>query len=126
MDVSFGMTLQGIEDVNIKENSITTTLWLNFGWTDQFMIWNNMIKYAEVSKISTNIWNDNNNIYMVVCSSLQIDDIRLTPSEVWTPDIEAYNGNKEPTFLANKNTIVVSNSELNLNIFLNIQIFSCL
>ena len=49
---------------------------------------------------------------MVVCSSLQIDDIRLTPSEVWTPDIEAYNGNKEPTFLANKNTIVVSNSEL--------------
>ena len=59
---------------------------------------------------------------MVVCS-LQIDDIRLTPSEVWTPDIEAYNGNKEPTFLANKNTIVVSNSELKLNIFLNIKIF---
>ena len=47
---------------------------------------------------------------------LQIDDIRLTPSEVWTPDIEAYNGNKEPIFLANKNTIVVSNSELILNI----------
>merc|ERR1711992_104872 len=73
VDVSFGMTLQGIEDVNIKENSITTILWLNFGWTDRFLVWNNMIKYAE------------------------IDDIRLTPSEVWTPDIEAYNGNKEPT-----------------------------
>ena len=56
---------------------------------------------------------------MFVCSSLQIDDIRLTPSEVWTPDIEAYNGNKEPTFLANKNTIVVSNSEFNWDIFLN-------
>ena len=49
MDVSFGMTLQGIEDVNIKENSITTILWLNFGWTDRFLVWNNMIKYAEVS-----------------------------------------------------------------------------
>ena len=111
MDVSFGMTLQGIEDVNIKENSITTILWLNFGWTDRFMVWNNMIKYAEVRYLRVS-----RIISLFVCSSLQIEDIRLTPSEVWTPDIEAYNGNKEPTFLANKNTIVVSNSELILNI----------
>ena len=63
-----------------------------------------LVRYLRIIIIST--WS----------CALQIDDIRLTPSEVWTPDIEAYNGNKEPTFLANKNTIVVSNSELILNI----------
>jgi len=82
VEVKFGTTLQSIQEVNMKEGTIRTVVWLNLEWTDKALAWNQ-------SQFS--------NIY----------SIRVNPDEIWTPDIEAYNVDTM-RYLSRSNQAVVS------------------
>lgn len=85
--VTIGLTLHELIEVNMEKNSITAVFWFNYDWTDPFLSWKNKRKYAEVG------------------------DIRLNPSDIWTPDVEVYNL-REGKFLASErnNRVVLYSS----------------
>merc|ERR1712062_77692 len=67
VNVSLGLTLQQIIDLDIKTNTLESEIWFNFGWQDEFLN-----------------WDDNENFK-------DIADTRMAASEMWTPDVEVYN-----------------------------------
>ena len=48
VNVTLGLTIHELVEVNLEQNSITAVFWLNFGWTDPFLSWKSKKKYAEV------------------------------------------------------------------------------
>ena len=40
VDVRFGTTLQMIEKLDESSGSLTSYIWLNFEWTDEYLKWN--------------------------------------------------------------------------------------
>jgi len=82
VNVSLGLTLQQIIDLDIKTNTLESEIWFNFGWQDEFLN-----------------WDDNENFK-------DIADTRMAASEMWTPDVEVYNS-VERKFTARTDTIVL-------------------
>jgi len=64
--VTLGATLQHIQKVDSKEETITSYMWLNFEWKDEFLAWNSS-------------------------QAQGIDKLRLDVGDIWIPDIEVYN-----------------------------------
>ena len=63
-------SLQQIIDLDEKNQILTSNVWLDLTWKDAYMMWNT---------------SDYNNI----------TDIRLTPSDLWRPDLLLYNSANE-------------------------------
>nr|AWJ68162.1 putative nicotinic acetylcholine receptor 11 [Hirudo verbana] len=70
VDVNFGLTLMQIIKVDEKNEFLHTNLWLNFRWWDYKLGWNKS-DYGG------------------------IESIRLSPNNIWTPDILLYNSADE-------------------------------
>ncbi|XP_035702527.1 neuronal acetylcholine receptor subunit alpha-7 [Folsomia candida] len=85
LQVSFGLTLMQIIDVDEKDQVLTTNAWINLEWTDSSLKWNTS-EYGRV------------------------DNIRIHPTKLWKPDVLMYNSADEGfdgTFATN---IVVRNN----------------
>ena len=48
VNVSIGLTLQQIIDLDIKTNTLESQIWFNFGWTDEFLTWEDNDKFKDV------------------------------------------------------------------------------
>ncbi|XP_025416890.1 acetylcholine receptor subunit alpha-type acr-16-like isoform X1 [Sipha flava] len=70
LEVTFGITLQQIIDVDEKNQIVITNAWLNMEWVDYNMRWN-ISEYGGVK------------------------DLRLNPNRLWKPDILMYNSADE-------------------------------
>jgi len=70
INLTFGLTLQQIIDVDEKNQILTTNIWLNLEWTDINLAWNK------------SEYND-------------IVDIRIPPKYIWKPDLLMYNSADE-------------------------------
>ncbi|XP_025197412.1 acetylcholine receptor subunit alpha-type acr-16-like isoform X3 [Melanaphis sacchari] len=70
LEVTFGITLQQIIDVDEKNQIVITNAWLNMEWVDYNMRWN-ISDYGGVK------------------------DLRLNPNRLWKPDILMYNSADE-------------------------------
>ncbi|XP_065200628.1 neuronal acetylcholine receptor subunit alpha-7 isoform X13 [Planococcus citri] len=70
LNVTFGLTLQQIIDVDEKNQILTTNAWLNLEWVDYNLKWNSS-EYGNVR------------------------DLRITPKNIWRPDILMYNSADE-------------------------------
>ncbi|CAG7822726.1 unnamed protein product [Allacma fusca] len=70
LQVSFGLTLMQIIDVDEKNQIMTTNVWLNLEWSDYSLKWN-VTEYGLV------------------------DNIRIHPNKLWRPDILMYNSADE-------------------------------
>eukprot|EP00092_Neocalanus_flemingeri_P077106 GFUD01095704.1.p1 GENE.GFUD01095704.1~~GFUD01095704.1.p1 ORF type:complete len:324 (-),score=58.07 GFUD01095704.1:50-994(-) len=68
VDVSLGVTLQSIENVDESAGSLTGYYWLNLEWRDEYLTWQG--------------WD---------ILDGQTSDIRLRTEDIWLPDIEIYN-----------------------------------
>jgi len=66
LQVSFGLTLMQIIDVDEKNQILTTNIWLNMEWNDYNLRWNR---------------SENGNV----------GDLRIPPLKVWKPDVLMYN-----------------------------------
>merc|ERR550519_1291120 len=66
LNITFGITLQQIIDVDEKNQLLITCLWLNLNWLDYQLNWN-MSEYGGVRSI------------------------RVHPKLIWTPDLLMYN-----------------------------------
>jgi len=64
--VTLGATLHQIQKVDAKEGTLTTMVWLNLAWKDEFLVWNSS-------------------------QAQGIEDIRMDIEDIWIPDIEVYN-----------------------------------
>lgn len=100
LEVSFGLSLQQIVDVDEKNEMLHTNMWLKYDWTDYNLSWNKT-EYGGV------------------------ESIRLPSNKIWTPDILLYNtadediDSKYPV-----NVVVYSNGHCNW-IPLGLYISSC-
>jgi len=70
INLTFGLTLQQIIDVDEKNQILTTNVWLNLEWTDINLAWNK----SEYEGIV---------------------DIRIPPRNIWKPDVLMYNSADE-------------------------------
>ncbi|CAL8069410.1 unnamed protein product [Orchesella dallaii] len=70
LQVSFGLTLMQIIDVDEKAQVLTTNVWLNLEWNDYNLKWN-VSEYGGV------------------------DNIRIHPNKLWRPDVLMYNSADE-------------------------------
>jgi len=68
--LTLGVTLQEIKEVNIEKNELITNIWMNLQWKDELLSWVNKKGFRDFE---------------------EIDDIRLPWTEIWTPDVLAYN-----------------------------------
>ena len=84
MDVTLGVTLQSIENVDMSAGSITAYYWLTMEWTDEYLTWNSS-------------WPRNSS------------DIRLRTEDIWLPDIELYNLNHKEN-LRDRDSVVVTST----------------
>ena len=102
VNVTLGLTIHELVEVNLEQNSITAVFWLNFAWTDPFLSWQSKKKYAAVGCEPP----PGLGLMILFC---QVRDIRLSPDDIWTPDVEVYNL-REMKFLASKrnNRVVLS------------------
>eukprot|EP00794_Sanderia_malayensis_P004552 gene4552-5149_t len=66
MNVKFDLALRSIIELNAKEQSLKSHIWVRIYWTDEFLTWN--------PKNYSNI-----------------DSIHVSPSTVWLPDFVLYN-----------------------------------
>jgi len=85
LNLTFGITLQQIIDVDEKNQLLITCLWLNLDWMDYQLHWN-VTEYGGV------------------------ESIRIHPKLIWTPDLLMYNSADEK-FDGTYQTNVVVNSE---------------
>ena len=46
--MSVGLTLQQIIDLDLKTNILETQIWFNYGWTDEFLTWEDNDKFKDV------------------------------------------------------------------------------
>ncbi|VVC37839.1 Nicotinic acetylcholine receptor,Neurotransmitter-gated ion-channel, conserved [Cinara cedri] len=70
LEVTFGITLQQIIDVDEKNQIVITNAWLNMEWVDYNMRWN-------------------------ISEHGGVKDLRLNPNRLWKPDILMYNSADE-------------------------------
>jgi len=70
VQLSFGLTLQQIIDVDEKNQLLTTNVWLNLEWMDANLKWNSS-EYGNVQ------------------------DVRIPPKYIWKPDLLMYNSADE-------------------------------
>jgi len=83
VEVSLGLTMQQLLDVDTHAQTMTGIYWLNLEWMDEYLVWDRE-KYGGLR------------------------DIRLSPDSIWVPDIEPYNminieylrGERESTVIA--------------------------
>ena len=68
VNVTLGLTLQSILDVDMDKGTLTSLVWLNIQWTDPFLAWDTDLQH------------------------FMIKDIRLPVSHIWSPHLEIYNG----------------------------------
>jgi len=85
VNLTFGLTLQQIIDVDEKNQILTTNIWLNLEWQDINLKWNKS-DYG------------------------QIGDIRIPPKYIWKPDLLMYNSADE-AFDGTYHTNVIVTSE---------------
>ena len=53
MELTFGLELRQIIDLDEKKQVLTTNMWLNLEWTDYNLIWNKVIiKEAEIKDLN--------------------------------------------------------------------------
>ena len=48
VNITLGLTIHELIEVNMEQNSITAVFWLNFAWTDPLLSWKSKKKYAAV------------------------------------------------------------------------------
>lgn len=89
LNVTFGVALAQIIDVDEKDQIITTNCWINQNWIDYKLQWD-PIKYGNVSVI------------------------RLPFSDIWRPDILLYNNADVKAFESSISTNVIVTSEGNV------------
>jgi len=70
VEVMFGTTLQMIEKIDEINGSLVSVVWLNLEWSDAHLTWDS---YE---------WGG-------------IEDIRISPKDIWTPDIQLFNAVKK-------------------------------
>ena len=68
VNVTLGLTLQSILDVDMDKGTLTSLVWLNIQWKDPFLAWDSDLQH------------------------FMIKDIRLPVSQIWSPHLEIYNG----------------------------------
>jgi len=66
INVTLGVTLQQIQEVDPKKETLTALVWLNLEWKDEFLRWN-------------------------ASQAGDIDKLRMNVEDIWVPDIEVYN-----------------------------------
>jgi len=66
INVKLGVTLQQIQEVDPKKETLTALVWLNLEWKDEFLRWN-------------------------TSQAGDIDKLRMDTEDIWVPDIEVYN-----------------------------------
>jgi len=84
INLTFGLTLQQIIDVNEKDQILTTNIWLNLEWDDINLAWNKS-EYDDIV------------------------DIRLPPKYIWKPDLLMYNSADEKFDGTYPTNVVVTN-----------------
>merc|ERR1712189_136749 len=67
VQMSIGLTLQQILNIDIEESSMTGIYWINFEWVDDYLAWSEDDEAQNIGKIS------------------------LSADDIWMPDIEVYN-----------------------------------
>ncbi|XP_018022912.1 acetylcholine receptor subunit alpha-type acr-16 [Hyalella azteca] len=85
VQVSFGITLQQIIDVDEKNQILTTNVWLNMEWNDVNLQWNES-DYGNVK------------------------DLRIPPYKIWKPDVLMYNSADEGFDGTYQTKVVVSSN----------------
>jgi len=83
--VTFGITLQQIIDVDEKNQLLVSCLWLNLEWNDYNLAWNTS-EYGN------------------------IDNVRIDPRRIWTPDLLMYNSADEKFDGTFQTNVVVSDN----------------
>jgi len=86
--VKVGVTLQQILKVDEKEQTITTNIWLNFAWKDEFLSWN-------------------------ASQAAGIDKLRVDVKDIWVPDIEPYNAVVQKGLREREQVLLESSGEIN-------------
>ena len=61
MDVTLGLTLQSIINVDMDKETLTSLVWLNVQWNDPFLAWDSDLQH------------------------FMIPDIRMPVSHIWSP-----------------------------------------
>jgi len=86
VNVTVGMTLQQLLEVDEEHGTLRVSAWMNYNWKwkDQFLMWNESV--------------------------YPISDIRASVKDIWIPDLEVYNNNKKPSTTARDDTNVVVTS----------------
>lgn len=81
VQLSAGMTLQQILEVDEEQGTLKTSVWMSYDWHDRFLTWNHSV--------------------------YPMSEIRVPSEDIWTPDLEVYNSIKNPTITARDQTRVV-------------------
>ncbi|XP_065200629.1 neuronal acetylcholine receptor subunit alpha-7 isoform X14 [Planococcus citri] len=85
LNVTFGLTLQQIIDVDEKNQILTTNAWLNLDEKNQILIAN---LWLTLEWVDYNLkWNSS--------EYGNVRDLRITPKNIWRPDILMYNSADE-------------------------------
>ena len=85
MEVTLGLTLQSILDVDMDKGILTSLAWLNMEWKDPSLTWWN----SDLKDVRRNCFGFEMLIFLM---HFKIPNIRLPVSQIWSPDLEVYNG----------------------------------
>jgi len=89
--VTVGLTLQSILEVDIEKGTLTTIAWFNLNWNDPQLMWLYEEKFDKYKNVP---------------------DIRLPVSQVWSPDVEVYNGISQELTTKTDNVVIYSRGEM--------------
>jgi len=85
VQVSIGLTLQQILNIDIEESSMTGIYWINIEWVDDYLAWSEDDEAQNIGKII------------------------LSADDIWMPDIEVYNM-IDAKYLKREETVVVEST----------------
>ena len=89
LQLNFSISLQQIIDLDEKNQLLTTNIWLTYNWFDANLSWNEVI-YQKLLKHKHDKTDKTTEI-LFQSEYGGIEDIRIHPDRLWTPDMLMYN-----------------------------------